>query len=414
MVPRLHTLALALAVMTLYAVAADADDASMPTFSLSSFGTVGIVHSSEKKADFTSSIYKPNGAGHTRNWSADVDSLIGAQVIASFTPQLSAVVQVISEQGYDDSYRPSLEWANFKYQFTPDFSMRVGRTVQPAFLLSDSRKVGYTLPWVRPPGEVYSLVPVSSTDGVDFSYRLHMGDLINTVQGNVGQGDFRMPGHSVRTLARESWGVSNLTEYGDLTTRITYQKTHLTLESYNPLFDSFRGFGEEGNAIADRYDVNDKPFEFVGVGAIYDPGKWFVMGEWGHYDSHTVIGSVSSWYLSSGYRIKAFTPYVTYARSRTVSATSSAGLTTSALPPALAGAGADLNGTLNTLLASSGGQQTLSVGVRWDFTKNMDAKLQYDHTSLDDATTGPLINLQPGYQPGGSFNLLSLAVDFVF
>lgn len=405
---------LALAVMTLYASTVDADDASLPSFSLSSFGTAGIVHSSEKNADFTPSIYKPNGAGHTRNWDADVDSLIGAQATANFTPWLSAVVQVISEQRYDNSYRPSLEWANFKYQFTPDFSLRVGRTVQPAFLLSDSRKVGYTLPWVRPPGEVYSLIPVTSTDGLDLSYRQHFGDLTNTVQGNVGQGDFRMPANTGRTLSRDAWGISNLTEYGDLTTRVTYQKTHLTVESFNSLFDGFRSFGEEGNAIADRYDVKDKPLDFVGLGAIYDPGKWFVMGEWGHFDSRSAIGTMSAWYVSGGYRIDAFTPYVTYARSKTVSETSTAGLNTSALPPALAGEAAGLNNALNTLLASSSGQQTLSVGMRWDFTKNMDAKLQYDHTRLDSNASGPLINLQPSYEPGGSFNLLSLAVDFVF
>lgn len=410
--PALNTLALA--VVTLYAITAEADDAMMPTFSLSSFGTAGIVHSSEKNADFTSSIYKPNGAGHTRNWDADVDSLIGAQVTANFTRQLSAVVQVISEQRYDNSYHPTLEWANFKYQFTPDFSLRVGRTVQPAFLLSDSRRVGYTLPWVRPPGEVYSLIPVTSTDGLDVSYRLHFGDLTNTLQGNVGQGDFRMPGNTGRTLSRDAWGISNLTEYGDLTTRVTYQKTHVTVESFNPLFDDFRGFGAQGNAIADRYDVKGKPFEFIGVGAIYDPGKWFVMGEWGHIDSHSVIGEVNAWYVSSGYRIDAFTPYVTYARSRTVSETSSAGLDTSTLPPALVGAATGLNSALNTQLAGSSGQQTLSVGLRWDFTKNMDAKLQYDHTRLDSNATGPLINLQPDYQPGGSFNLFSLAIDFVF
>ncbi|WP_248802797.1 hypothetical protein [Pseudomonas sp. MWU13-2100] len=410
--PRLNRLALA--VMTLYVSGANADDATLPTFSLSSFGTVGIVHSSEKNADFTSSFYKPNGAGHTRNWDADVDSLIGAQVSANFTPQLSAVLQVISEQLYDDSYRPAVEWANFKYQFSPDFSVRVGRTVQPAFLLSDSRKVGYTLPWVRPPGEVYSLIPVTSTDGVDLSYRLHFGDLTNTVQGNVGQGDFRMPANTGRTLSRDAWGISNLTEYGALTTRITYQKTHLTVESFNPLFDSFRGFGEEGNAIADHYDSKDKPFEFVGVGAIYDPGRWFVMGEWGHFDSHSVIGAMSAWYVSSGYRINAFTPYVTYARSKTVSETSTTGLPTSTLPPALAGAATDLNSALNTLLVSNSGQHTLSVGMRWDFMQNMDAKLQYDYTRLNSNAIGPLINLQPGYEPGGSFNLISLAVDFVF
>ena len=412
MVPKLNTLTLA--VMTLYATTVCADDSDASMFSLSSFGTVGIVHSSEKKADYTTSVFKPNGAGHSRNWSADVDSLIGAQVTATFTPQLSAVVQVISEQRYDNSYTPYIEWANIKYQFTPDFNLRIGRTVLPTFLLSDTRKVGYTTPWVRPPMEVYSLVPISSSDGMDLSYRAYLGELINTVQGNYGQKDTRLTENSGKAKSREVWGISNTIEYGALITRIAYQHTDLTVDSFNPLFDYFRGFGAEGNAIADRYDSKASPLDFVGIGAVYDPGKWFVMSEWGRYDSHSALGKRSAWYVSGGYRIDAFTPFITFARATTDSETSTSGLTASALPPAQAGIATALNGALNSILESSAGQQTVSVGVRWDFIKNMDIKLQYDHSRLDSNATSPLINVQPGFKPGGSFNLFSLATDFVF
>lgn len=411
MLPKLNTLGLA--AVTLYAGAVSADDSDTSIFSLSSFGTVGIVHSSEKKADFTSTIFKPNGAGHSRNWSADVDSLIGAQMIATFTPQLSAVVQVISEQRYDNSYRPFVEWANIKYQFTPDFSARIGRTVLPAFLLSDTRKVGYTLPWVRPPMEVYSLIPITSSDGVDLSYRFHIDEITNTVQGNYGQHDSRQPGGG-KAIARDLWGITNTTEFGALTTRMTYMKTDLTVEQFNSLFDAFREFGAEGEAIADHYDSDSTPAGFFGVGASYDPGDWFIMSEWGRLSSHSAIGRTSAWYVSGGYRVDAFTPFITYARSKTESDTSASGLTVSSLPPAFAEAAVGLNGALNAILGSSEGLQTLSLGVRWDFTKNMDAKLQYDHTRFKGNSVGPLINAQPDFESGGSYSVISLAVDFVF
>lgn len=63
---------------------------------------------------------------------------------------------------------------------------------------------------------------------------------------------------------------------------------------------------------------------------------------------------------------------------------------------------------------SNEGQQTLSLGVRWDFTKNMDAKVQFDHTRFKGNSVGPLINPQPDFTSGGSLNVISLAVDFVF
>ncbi len=85
-------------------------------------------------------------------------------------------------------------------------------------------------------------------------------------------------------------------------------KADLTLEQFNSLFDTFREFGAEGIAIADRYDSDHTPVEFFGVGASYDPGDWFVMSEWGRLDSRSGLGRTSAWYISGGYRIEAFTP----------------------------------------------------------------------------------------------------------
>jgi hypothetical protein len=130
---------------------AASDDASASIFSFSAFGTLGVVRSSEDRADFTASPLAPDGPGFTDAWSTGVDSRLGAQVMARFTPQLSAMLQVISEQRYNDTYTPHVEWANITYQPTPELSLRVGRIVLPTFLISDSRKVGYANPWVRPP-----------------------------------------------------------------------------------------------------------------------------------------------------------------------------------------------------------------------------------------------------------------------
>ena len=397
---------IALLAMALHAVDARAhDDHDTPMFSFSGFGTVGVAHSSEDQADFTSSLFKPNGTGHTRAWSADVDSLIAAQVTANFTPRLSAILQVISEQNYDNTYRPHVEWANIRYQFTPDFSVRVGRTVLPAFLLSDTRKVGYTYPWVRPPLEVYGLLPISNSDGLDLSYRLHLGELSNTLQVEVGQKDAELVNNGGTVEGRGSWGLSNITEYGPLTTRISYQKAYLTIASLNAFFDAFRQFGPQGVAIADKYDSDDRPFNFLGIGVSYDPGNWFVMGEWGHLDAHSYIGKRAAWYVSGGYRFGRFTPYVIYARAKADNLSD---------PGLDAPGAAGLNAALNSILSTKPVQNTVSIGGRWDFMKNADLKLQFDHTDIGAGSSGVLSNLQPGFHPGGKVNVLSATIDFVF
>jgi hypothetical protein len=69
---------------------------------------------------------------------------------------------------------------------TPAFSVRLGRTVLPSFLYSDTREVGYSNPWVRPPIEAYSLVPIDHSDGVDASYQVHFKGFTNTLMTAFG------------------------------------------------------------------------------------------------------------------------------------------------------------------------------------------------------------------------------------
>jgi hypothetical protein len=388
-------------------------DPDQSMFSFSGFGTLGVVHSTEHDADFTSTIFKPNGAGYSHDWSPDVDTLIGAQVIARFTPQLSAMLQVISKQTYDNTYTPQVEWANIKYELTPDASVRVGRTVLASFLVSDTRNIGYSNPWVRPPVEVYSLVPIDRNDGIDASYRWHIGDLIQTFVGTYGATTSRQPTGG-NADARRQWNISDTLEYGAATLRIAYQRANLTIDGLDTLFGAFGHFGPQGVALEGKYDPYRKPLEFIGIGAMYSPRNWFVTGEWGTTQFHSVLGESTAWYVSGGYRVARFTPYLTYGSLKANSNTSDPGLNVSTLPPYLAGPAMGLNATLNAILGSIPDQNTTSVGVRWDFMKNVDLKMQYDHTRLGAGSPGTLINLQPGFQPGGAVNLFSIAIDFIW
>jgi hypothetical protein len=409
---------IALLALALYAAGARADAPAnvpedKPMFSFSGFGTLGVVHSSEDQADFTSSILKPNGAGYSHAWSADVDSLVGGQVTANFSSQLSAVLQVISEQNYDNSYRPHVEWANIKYQLTPDFSVRAGRTLLPTFLLSDTRKVAYTFPWVRPPLEVYRLAPITSSDGVDAIYQIRFGDITNILQAHYGKSNNKLPNDAGDIKARQSWGLAYTGEYHATTVHVGYESTHITLDSLRPIFDAFRQFGPEGIAIADKYDADNKVLSVITMGARYDPGQWFVMGEAAHLVTHSFFGKGTGWYLSGGYRLGEFTPYLTYGVAKADNL-SDPGLNLSTLPPPLTGPAAGLNAALNSLLGLKPVQNTLSIGGRWDFMSSAALKLQYDQTRIGTGSSGVLSNLQPGFQSGGKVDLFSATIDFVF
>ncbi len=332
----LSAIAVAMVVRMLAPAGSRADDSPMEMFSFSGFGTLGLVHSSEPNADFVaSSTSQASGTAFSHSWSADVDSRLGVQLTGNFGTRISAVVQVISEQRSDNTFTPHVEWANVKYQVTPDLYVRAGRIALPSFLVADYRKVGYANPWVRPPIEVYGLVPVTTNDGMDASYRLGIGQYTNTVQVTYGQSDIIEPSGAV-DKARRVWGVSGTVERGALTVRGTYQHGNVTVASIAPLFDAFRQFGPEGIALAEKYDSDAKPFDFIGIGGSYDTVRWFAMGEWGSTESHSALGKRSAWYLSGGYRFGKFTPYVTYAEARALSNTSDPGLNAANFPPQLA------------------------------------------------------------------------------
>jgi hypothetical protein len=395
------------------AATAPDDSNPSPPVALSGFGTLGAVHSSSSLADYTSNLFKPNGAGHSHDWSFDVDSLVAGQMLMNFTPQWSAMVQATVEQQYDNSYVPTLEWANVKYEFTPDLDVRLGRVLLPSFLVSDDRKVGYANPWVRPPIEVYWLVPVTKNDGIDSSYRAHWGDVSSTFLATYGELATNGVG-SVPGRARQQEGIFNTTEYGPFTFHVTYQQTHFQTAALTSLFNAFRSFGPQGEAIAGRWQCDGKEIKLRSVGLEVDPGDWFTMAEWARNDAHCFIGAQAGWYVTGGYRVSDWTPYLTYADLKVKSNTSDPGLDLALVAPYLAGEAAGLNAALNGVLGSTGAQRTVSIGLRWDVRRDIDVKAQFDQIYLAGGSPGLLVNVQPGFAAGSSLHVISVTMDFVF
>jgi opacity protein-like surface antigen len=401
------------AAMLVCVTAASAQVAETPSFSLNGFGTLGVVRSDEDKADFASSLVVPDGAGYTRDWSPEVDSVLGLQLTADLTPRFTGILQVVSEQRYDETYTPVVEWANLKFDITPDLSIRAGRMVQQTFMVSEYRKVRYATPWNRPPKEVYDMIPITNADGIDFSYRFRFDGFTNTLRALYGTQDVDIPDGS-EVSARDIVELSDTLEWGAATLFAGYGRSRLTIEDLNPLFDAFRQFGAEGEAIADRYDIDGKRFEIMSFGLRYDPGEWFAMGEWARLNSRTYIADIEGYYITGGYRFGEVTPYMTLARVRARSDTSDLGLSPAGLSPEQAAQAEGLNAVLNQILGSAAQQKSISVGVRWDFIRNAALKVQYQYLDLDDGSQGVLTNTQPGFEPGGAVNLFSAAIDFVF
>jgi hypothetical protein len=435
-----HLSAAAAVALALYGAAAMADDSSASRFgdmfSVRGFGTVGVVHSSEDKADFVTNVLNSwEGAGATNSWSADVDSKLGLQIDAKLTERLSAVVQFISEDQMQNSwtddlnprFRPYLEWANLKYQVTDALSVRVGRIVLPLQMQTEARKVGYASHWVRPPSEIYAFIPFTGSDGADLTYRKQFSGVTHTV--NVHHGKQSVAKGNGIVIHPEFTGINYTVEKGDLMVRAAYARLEADLyraaapisaamQNYERAMSALPG-GMGAAAVAESARLRSVYMDSVlevdnyDIGMTYDPGQWFVTSEL--YATRTVAltPTTTAGYVSGGVRWNSLTPYATYSRLKQELRKEPL-LPTAGLPAPAAAGTAGLNGVLGGVLNSDVSQQTYAVGLRWDFMANLDAKFQYQHIQLDDGSKGMYKGHLPGFELGSNANVVSLAVDFVF
>ena len=353
-----------LALSTLMAHADSTIDTIDQHVTFSGFGTLGIVHSDYSEADFIGRVDQLHGAGYSRSWSVTPDSDLGVQANVALTDALSGVVQVVSRDEADGNFKPDVEWANLNYQITPDLGVRAGRMLLPSYQHSESQNVGYTLPWVRVPIEISYTATAEHSDGLDVLYRWKTGSVTQNLQAQWGTTTEDLPGTLFGATRAHIVLFSDTLQYGDTSVHLAYQK-----------FDAWAS--------------SPVRFRLVSAGFTYDPGAWFVTGD-SNYTQDRFFGHFLAWYVSGGVRLGRFTPYAVYS-------------TTEA--PSVGTSG----------LRNLGDERTVSAGVRWDFVKNLDIKLQLQHVtigSLDDpASFG---NLQPGARVGDKANVLSLALDFVF
>jgi hypothetical protein len=394
--------------------AAWADDAATPMFSFSGFGTLGVVKTNTDLAEYGTSVLQPGGA--TTKADFGVDSLLAGQVNFRPTKSLSFVGQIVANRTADDDFVPHVEWAFAQYAIIPDLSVRAGILAVPIYLQSDSRLVGFANPWVRPPTAVYSQSPFTNYTGIDLVYRHSFGGVNVTVQPYFGEAKPEVPdvntgGHTKSEL-EDIRGVNVAAEIGSWTVRAGYLQTQFTYRtaSIAQLIGGVRQVAPVvpgAAALANSLDPIDKQITFAAVGVAYDSGNILFQGEYAKRKADFFLADTTSYYATLGYRFGPVMPHITLSRVRTDSPTSQS-VIPAAGPLAAIGAG------VNTLLATQNpAQKTIALGVRWQFARNADVKLQWDRVNLPPGGLGNFQRQQPGFA-GSNVNVYSAAVDFVF
>jgi predicted porin len=408
-------IAIAIALSTPVAVFAQESASSTSSmFRFSGFGTLGAVATDTDKAQYATSVLQPGGAKKSADFG--VDSLIAGQVDAQFTPQFSAVIQAVANRTADDDFVPHIEWAFARYAFTPDLTVRAGIMAVPIFMLSDSRLVGFSYAWVRPPTAVYSQSPTTKFQGGDITYRHDVSGVNLSAQAYIGRAPTDIPvaatgGHKQADLDN-MFGVQLTAESGPWNFRVGYLQTDFTYrdQGIQPLFDGLRQINAlvpGAAALADELDTIDKKITFMTVGGSYESGNVLLMGEYGKRKADLFLADTSSWYVMGGYRFGNFMPHITFSQVKVDSATSQS------IVPSV-GPLAAVAGGVNTLLSGQNvAQKTIAIGARYQFHKNADVKVQWDRVDLPNGAVGNFQKADPGFA-GSKVNVYSAAVDVVF
>lgn len=387
----------------LLALAAGGASAADSMFSLSGFGTLGLVRTSTDDGQYA---LFGQVRGADKDPSAEVDSKLGVQVGAKFNNMFSGTVQVLTKSNGKGNFMPGVEWAFLKAQVTPALAVRAGRMGAPFFAVSDFRDVGFANTALRPPKDVYDQVPVSHFDGADASYQL--ATPVGTLTGQVfgGKASDTSQRYKVEVKSMAGFNATLETDAG-LTLRLGYAEGKLTVGNapLNSLVATLRA--TPFASVGDQLDPNNSKASFSGVGLTWDQGEWLVNAEYTQRRIKSFLSDTDGWYVLVGHRFGPLTPYLTVSEARTVN--SNVNNTIPTATPQLTALKMAVDGLVEGQRHT---QKTVALGARWDFARNFAFKAQWE--SVRPEGRGYFISTNANWGNGKTVNVFSVALDTVF
>ncbi len=411
---------------TAQAETANDAEASQEMVRFSGFGTLGMVHNRGDGSNFVRDISQPKGATN-RGVSFDVDSRLGLQINIKPSEHFEGVLQVLSRYRYDNGYRPDVSWAFLKYSPNDTITLRGGRLGYDAYMSADSQSVGYSYLWVRPPVEYYGALPPTHFDGVDAVLRTEIARGVAKFKLYSGKASESLPmdtsfGTTGYVDLHKSDIIGGHLEYQDehWTARIGHSAIQIHNELpvtnfYQALEGAAQFFGlPELTTLSNDFRLANKKITYSSIGLAYDNGPLQTQASVNRMTSQSLMFSESNAaYLSVGYRFGEFTPYAMLARIKSKPSARAAVFSTFAVP--IQAALAPLrDGVITSLITGQAHQNTLTLGVRYDFKQNAALKFQIDHirNHADSHLLWPRSSSYPNWN--GSANVISAALDFTF
>jgi len=305
----------------------------------------------------------PNTGIYDDDLSFSPDTTVGVQFKTSLDKQSEFIIQLISRGARE--YQADVDWAYFNYAIDHEFSVQIGRKRLPLYFYSDFFDLGMAYHWIRPPTDNYTW-QITNYNGINLYYESELEGWDMLLNFYIGREDdtendllsYLADNNSVD----ETW--KNIVGF----------VAELSNESYELRFTIMSSqLDRQVNNIQIAEDVDQL---FYGISANYYHDALSVLSEVNRYERSADDISVSTVMLSVAYKIKKYTPHITYSK-------------------------------LEQSKINLGGDEhhyTSSIGLRYDLNKSTALKIQYDNTK-DKAINSTIV---------GDGELLSFGIDFVF
>lgn len=242
----------------------------------------------------------------------DTESLVGVQVNAPLTDNLSFVTQLVAKGA--DNWDLETKWAYLKYDIDQNYTVKVGRMAMPLFHHSQTEFIGYLHDFGRLPKSVYIGHEFNVIEGIGFDTKHFVGNgMFLRTQWNYGEWDGDLfqsvtneffPASFKRILSfnvelsGDAWKVFGGKLVADNRAEFLDQGID---DLAVPVLDSLGIPLEAARPLLDALYVTDKKVDYQYFGFQFDNDDWNFNGEVSYYGIKDSIDSYNfAWYLSAG------------------------------------------------------------------------------------------------------------------
>jgi len=236
------------------------------------------------------------------------DSRLGLQGTAATQGGRYALTGQVVSRGSDQG-RPELEWAYATAELNSEWTLQVGRKRLPLFISSEVQDVGYALPWVHLPPQLYGW-EIVNYNGVNLSWRKPLGDWLATVNLLGGSETARDSDYWHIYNGKHSRTDARWRDIAGAEAKVTRDWFDLRLVYITSLTQNrIVSAGETEYSSPARQRIH-------GLSLNADDGRWVARAEFLYIDRRTDYGFDHAQLLAAGYRFGNWLPLLSYARYR--------------------------------------------------------------------------------------------------